>query len=285
LVTDYWRDGVFRGQSHFIFPFIIALILFLSTKSVRYHFFYTGLAISLLIWIRPNAMLMVPFMFLWKETKRAHFLTGLVTGALFFTGTTFFAHQQFFWIDFYASCKEWVKINYSDYELVRCHINIKPERMTLHRPPDNFFWRSQMVNVFEIFKRKLNINVKLIYLNGLFVVFYLTGLISLYKKPLRSFEDVVLAGIFFYWLSEIASPYMKMSYYYIELFVVVIFLAGKFHLFTMYSKFLFVSIAILPFLYFIPMNLALAEYCLMFFLLYYLTQKTGRHGDKSPMAA
>jgi hypothetical protein len=91
------------------------------------------------------------------------------------------------------------------------------------------------------------------------IVSYLAALLIAYKKPFLLFSEAILMGLLLYWVFEVVSPISKMSYYYVELFVIVFFLAGKFKELSVAGKILLIASMVLNFLDFVPLNMTIAE--------------------------
>jgi hypothetical protein len=279
LFSDNWNDSVFRGQSHFIFPAVLASIFFLSTRKFSDRYFYTGLLFAFLVWIRPNALVIVPFLFLCRDIKRTQLFAGLAVGALFFAGLTIILNQTHYWLDFYNSCKDWVKNNTSGMGYVRCSWpgTDWEKKLVPHKP---LRWTSEIGDIYFM-ARSMHIDIKPFFLFGAFILAYLGALWVSIKKPATNLIDAILIGILLYWFGEITTPVLKMSYYYVELFVVVLYFAGKFKDMRLAERMLLIASFLFIFLDFLPMNLVIGEFCLVTCLIVYLVRIKRQGLEKS----
>jgi Glycosyltransferase family 87 len=272
VFSDFWADSIFRGQSHFIFPAMLAIILLLESLKWRTRFLWIGILLSILIWIRPNALLLVPFCFLCRWIDRRYLFLGLSGGALFFVAITFLFKQEGYWLDFYRSCTEWMKNSSSGLKLAGCPAPAIVEFKTVHYQQHGFVlkYKTQITDIFSIASTKFHILLPQVYLFGFFLVTYLSAIYFCIKRPARSFSEALLTGVLLYWMSEMTAPILKMSYYYVELFTVVLFLACKFIDLAFREQCLLLAGLLLSYSFFIPMNLVIAEVATMTALLSYL---------------
>lgn len=279
LLSDNWGDSILRGQSHFIFPAILASSYFLSTRKFSNRYFYIGFLLAILVWVRPNALLLAPFLFLCREIKRIQLFAGMAVGALFFAGVTLIFNQTPYWLDFYHSCKDWVKNNASGMTYKRCYWPeaVLEKEIVPHKP---LRWRSEIGDIFFMAKAK-HIIIRPFILYSTFIAAYLSALYVSFKKPAIYFVDAMLMGILLYWFGEITTPLPKMSYYYVELFVVVLYFAAKFRDISLAERLLLVASFLFIFLDFLRMNLVIGEYCLVTCLILYLVRIKRKSVEKS----
>ena len=272
LFSDYWSDSIFRGQSHFIFPAIIANILLADSLKFEFRYWIIGILLALLIWIRPNTVLIVPFLIFWTGINRKELFFGFLCGGFLLLAITFLFKQQYFWIDFYNSGKEWIKNNTSGMKYIGCSTPVVTEGKSLLYQDQAFHWKihSQISDLFFIIKSKFKFMIPQVYLLGSFLIVYLFALILCLKRPAKLFSEALFAGILLYWACEMTTPILKMSYYYVELFVVVFFLAGKFKKLHLQEKILLFAALAFPYFFFLPMNLVIAELFTMASLFFYL---------------
>ncbi|HYE54192.1 MAG TPA: glycosyltransferase family 87 protein [Chitinophagaceae bacterium] len=281
LFSDHWRDSVFRGQSHFLFPAIIAAMLWITSRQIRYNFFYAGLLFALLVWLRPIAIIITPFLFLSKETRSRQLLAGLTSGGALLALITAASGQVPHWIDYYHSCREWVRINTSGLVTTGCnHLKVVEGKVVNFGADANrLVWQSEIVDIFHLAKAKLQTSINAAYLLVLFALAYAGALLLCYKKLVQAFSRAILAGILLYWFSEMTAPVLKMSYYYVELFVVVLFFAGRYYLLNLTQKTLLAASLLFTFLPFVPMNLTIAEFCTAACILITLLQRAPASHD------
>jgi hypothetical protein len=272
LFSDFWTDSIFRGQSHFIFPAILANILLVESWKSSSRYWIIGILLSLLVWTRPNTLLIVPFFIFCIGINRKRLFFGFIGGGLFLVAITLLFRQQYFWIDFYNSCKEWIQNNASGMNYASCSTPKVTEGKSLTYQDIAFHWKphSQISDLFFITKIKFHFLIKQVYLFSSFSLVYLFTLFIYLKKPAKSFSEALFAGVFLYWILEMTTPILKMSYYYVELFVVVLFLASKFKELHIKEQILLVVALVLPYFFFLPMNLVIAELFTMACLFCYL---------------
>jgi len=283
LFSSQWRSSVFMGQSHFFFPAILSVaISFTSIKAVS-RYFFIGLLLAVLVWIRPNAILLIPFLFYATNINRKHLLVGLVSGCVFFIGLTLLLNHGHYWLDFFRSCKDWVEYYVSDVPHRPCYVLDSIEGKIVRFPQIRpMQWQGEVVNVFDILFNKTGVKINQTPINIGCASVYLLVLYACYKKRFAATEDMILTGIVLYWLFEICGPIPKTSYYFVELFIVVYFMAGKFSVLSKSNKLVFLISLLCSFLDFIPVNLTLSEILLMISLCQYLLQKYLKH-EKSPL--
>ncbi|HMH33192.1 MAG TPA: glycosyltransferase 87 family protein [Puia sp.] len=282
LFSDHWRDSVLRGQSHFIFPAVVANILIIVSEPGKWRYFWGGLLFALLVWIRPNAVLIFPFLLLSIETDRRQLLTGFLTGALVFALITIVFKQESYWLDFYHSCREWINNRVSGIQFSKDGWpGVDREKAVIH---DHLLKpRSEIGDIYNLVKFKLHVDIKPIYLISAFCLVYLTAFFLSWKKQTRFFSEALLTGILLYWFGEMTTPVLKMSYYYVELFFVVLFLASEFKALQVLEKALLALSFLFTFLYFFPMNLFIAELLLIACLSCYLFRMKFGSGKVTPL--
>ncbi|MEO7046884.1 MAG: hypothetical protein ABI091_16395, partial [Ferruginibacter sp.] len=260
LLTDYWNDSVFRGQSHFIFPAIIANIFLLTSGRWKWRFLFSGLLLAFLFWVQPNALLILPFLFFSSDVNRYQLFGGLAAGILSFVLLTLILDQGSYWADFYHTGREWVKNNSSGMKFVGTSFpGADTERQLIPHAP--LPWRSQIGDIHTLAYSLFHVNIKSFYLFGLFFVTYFICFCACLVKPAQYFKEAILMGILLYWFQETTAPILKMSYYFVEIFVIVLFFAGIFKELNLTCKLLLISSFLFAFSRFIPMNLLDGELC------------------------
>ncbi|RZK47618.1 MAG: DUF2029 domain-containing protein [Pedobacter sp.] len=275
LFTSQWRESVFMGQNHFILPAIIAVCLATAHTGNRNRFFYLGLLFALLIWIRPNAAMIFPFVYCSYRVNRKLLIAGSGVGITMLILLTFFIHHQQYWVEFVNSCKDWITYWTADNSIGRpCYfpeiVEGRQFRYGQLKPAD---WTTQFANITPLISRKTGIDLPLSMLSISCITAYLLALI--YWGKLRRAEpgDGLMMGMLLYWLFEICSPIPKTTYYYTELFIVALFMASMFSQTHPSARMLFTLSVILLFTFFIPANLILSEMLLMISLGVYLFTK------------
>jgi len=216
-----------------------------------------------MIWTRPNAALVVPFLFLCKEVQKKQLFAGLSIGAAFFVGLTLLLNHQSYWFDFYLTCKEWVRNNSAGLITYTCNKFVTVEDKVVILPPGHprVYWQTQIVNIYHFVWGIFHFLIPVIYLTIAFVTAYAAGLWYSFKGKANTFSRALLLGILLYWFSEIMAPILKVSYHYIELFPVVLLFAGGYKDLLLREKVLLAASLVFTFLPFIPMNLGIAEFC------------------------
>jgi hypothetical protein len=263
LVSGHWRDSLFKGQCHFFLPAILSIIVWVVSSGKKYRFIYAGLLFSLLAWIRPNSLVIIPFLLFWREMNIKQLLAGLTAGGIFLILMTLLLHQQYYWFDFYLTCKEWIKNNTSDanFKTYPFKIFLEGKDMATYKNPNAVVWDEEYHDIYNLVWSRYGISIKPIYLTASFLVMYVVALAVAWKKKFPSFPDALFAGMLLYWCVEMCTPVIKTSYYYLELFVVVYLLICKLKELTLFEKILLAGSFIFPFLKDFLMYLAVAELC------------------------
>lgn len=275
MLSDHWRDSVFRGQSHIILPALLSVTLWLFYSSLRYRFLIAGIVLAIMVWIRPNALLIVPFLFCCRAIKLKPLLAGLCGTGTILAGMTLLLHHELYWYDFYLSCKEWLHNNTIGIKNDYCHYVVKLEGKVVMMEfiPNPVRWQTEFYSLQFFIKKYLHLSIDYTYYNLFFLVTYFIALVICWKKKILSMSHAVLAGLLLYWFSEFTTPIMKACYYYVELFVVVLLLAGRYRELTLAEKILLACSFILPFLKPLPLNMVSAELCTVLCLTLYLARK------------
>jgi len=282
LLSDQWWASIYKGQSHFFLPAILGVCILLSVWKSSYHFFAIGFLLALMVWIRPVALLIVPFIFCCRHMNRKFLLGGFAGGSIFLIILTFALHQENYWIDFANSCKDWLDYFESGKKAGRFFSAETLEGKKLVAKGSLLIrWKSEVSNLFPLLANSTGIRISQTVITTSWAVLYLTALLVWFKTTVKGLADAIMAGLFFYWLFEITGTIPKMSYYYVELFVIVYFLAGKFSVLSKSNKLVFLISLICLFLDFIPLNLTLSEILLIVSLCQYLLQKYLKN-EKAP---
>ena len=271
LFCSQWVQSIFVGQSHFILPAVLGTLILLSGSKWGYRFLSIGLLFSFLVWIRPNAILIFPFLLCCKEINRWQVIKGLLAGGLLLAGITLALNHENEWLDFYLSCKEWIKMHIQGIELIQCpHPEIVEGKLVKFQGEYPARLDSEITNLFGIIHHKFNVAVKQNYITVGSLIIYLALLYFSSKRPFGLLPDALLMGMFLYWLFEITAPFNKTSYYFLELFFIIYYLAGKFKELNTASKVFLLLSFLFNFLSFVPINMVIAELCLIGSLCFYL---------------
>jgi len=271
LFTSQWIESVFMGQSHFFLPAILSVTIACTSIKAKSRYFFVGLLLALLVWIRPNALLLVPFMFCSRKINRWQLFGGFVLGCVCFLVLTFWLRQENYWLDFYRSCKDWVEHYTSGRGYKVCYSLKTIEGRTVILPQQRpVQWEAEISNVFNILFNKTGIRINQTLVTIACASAYLIVLYASYRKRTADIVDLLLAGLVLYWLFEICSPIPKTTYYFVELFLVVYFMAGKFTDLTGSNRLVFLGSLFFLFADFIPGNLTIADILLVISLSQYL---------------
>ena len=275
LFTSQWAQSVFMGQNHFILPAILAICLATASTRHKHRFFYLGLLFAISIWIRPNAVLIFPFLYCCYKVNRKLLIAGFGSGCAMLLLLTVLLNEQQYWIDFYHSCKDWMAYFVSRSKTgATCYFKeIIEGRKFRYGQLTPASWSSQYANIFPIVYRKTGIDIPLPLISFSCVVVYFLALFYWWKSRASELGHGIMMGILLYWLFEICSPIPKITYYYTELFIVALFMAAVFKQALPVSRLLFVLSMVTLFTSFIPANLVLAEMLLMISLAVYLITK------------
>ena len=271
LFCSQWVQSIFVGQSHFILPAFLGALVLISGSKWRYRFLSIGLLFSFMVWIRPNSILIFPFLLCCKDINRVQAIKGLLSGGLLLGVITLMLNHQNYWLDFYLSCKEWIKMHIQGIEVVQCpRPEIVEGKYVKFQGEYPARFDSEITNLFSIIQHKFNVAVKQNYITAGTLVAYFVLLYFSSRKPFRLIPEALLMGMFLYWLFEITAPINKTSYYFLELFFVIYYLAGKFNELNNASKVFLLLSFLFNFLGFLPVNLVFAELCLIASLFFYL---------------
>lgn len=261
LLSDPWSDSVFKGQSHFLFAAITAISIWMVSSRITYRLFYAGLVLAFLIWLRPNALVILPFLMLCQTINRKHLLAGWGAGMLLFGIITLLLNHQHYWLEFYQTSKEWINHYASGIDLPMCHFTLTVEGQTFKAGPNTPRWQPEITDLFHLIKFKLRLNINATYLTVAFFIVYIVSIFSFYKRRPANYTYALFAGVLLYWFSEMTAPLLRMSYYYVEMFVLILFLTGNFRNLPKSGKVLLIASFVFMFLKPLPMNLMTAELC------------------------
>ncbi|HYE54193.1 MAG TPA: glycosyltransferase family 87 protein [Chitinophagaceae bacterium] len=263
LLSDPWRDTVYKGQSHFIFAALVACIFLVASRRNQYRFLYAGLITALLLWLRPNALLLVPFVLVCRNMNRKQFIMGLGSGLLSLGMLTLALGHQQYWFEFYETCRLWLQHSANETPMPMCHFTHTVEGKTFKRGPTTLYWQSETTDLFRLIRNQLHINIKAVHLSLIFILTYVSTLVISYKRTVLSFTGALLTGILLYWFSEMTSPILRTTYYYVEMFAVVLFLAANTGRMPVAGKLLLLASFTLLFFSSFPMNLMFSEWCII----------------------
>ncbi|RZK47619.1 MAG: DUF2029 domain-containing protein [Pedobacter sp.] len=278
LFSAQWIQSVFKGQTHFIFPAILSITIALITAAKGYRILIAGILLAVLVWIRPNALLVLPFLFLTNSPGRKTLFYGFVTGGTFFLLLTFLLNHGHYWRDFLRSCNDWLSYFISQQDIQPCRHYAIVEGVHVQATGTlPFHWKSEVTNVFNTLRRITGIQVNQLLVNITLGFLYMMVLYKWFRAKAVDFEDAIMSGVFCYWLYEICNPIPKMSYYYVELFIVVYYMAAKFNESSKFVKLLLMLSAVWLFLDFLPVNLSTSEMLLMASLILFLINKSRRN--------
>lgn len=276
LYSGQWAYTLLAGQIHFLLPAILSIILLLSARRATYTYLTIGVLFSLLVWIRPNSLVIFPFLLFSTDTNRRQLLTGFIGGGICFAALTLLFGHERFWVDFYLSCKEWVKNNLSGFKYEYCDAQYMVEgKKVAYQGKPGAILDTEIASLGVILERVFGWNVDQSKLTMACVPVYLASLFASYKRQFVVFADALMLGMLMYWMFEFTAPLMKASYYFIELFIVIYYLAGKLQSLTKMEKVIILLSFVFLFLVFIPLNMVGAELLLMTVLSLYIARQLG----------
>ncbi|MBS1597571.1 MAG: DUF2029 domain-containing protein [Bacteroidetes bacterium] len=272
LFSDDWIVSILVGQNYFIVPAFISNLLWLQKRPSTFAYWLSGILLACMIWIRPNALVILPFFLFWRHADKKQIFYGVGVCAFCLVLLTVALKQQNLWIDFYSSCREWIKNNGNGLIVERCPAQNISEYVVDKNHAGHWFLpvHNQLGDIFNLAKAKLNVLIKPAYLFVFFLCCYLVILgISIFK-PAKSFSEALFTGFIVYWISEVTAPILKMNYQSVELFVVILFLMCKLTDLRLLEKWLVISALAFMHLRFVPMHLVIADWLIMIGLLGYI---------------
>ncbi len=102
-----WQLHVERGQQYIVFAFLICVAFQLYRSSFRHGELFSGMAMSLLVWIRPTAALLyLPFLL----NRNRKVIVGGAAGALLMGSVTLFAGHLGLWQDYLKAIGEYSRL-------------------------------------------------------------------------------------------------------------------------------------------------------------------------------
>lgn len=272
VLSGQWVNSITSGQTHFFFPAFIAVMILLSGIRWQFRFLAIGSLMALLVWLRPNAIVLFPFALLSSQINRKQLAAGFVGGGVVFAGITLLLHQVPLWLDFLASCREWAHYYSTDFKFKYC----KAYKSVIEGKRSNvvyvFHADMEVMTPRSLIKRITGININYSLLLWFAILSYMGALLVSFRKQISLLPEALLTGVLLYWVFELAAPIPKTTYYYVELFIVVLYLAGKFTQLHKPEKVLLIFSMLFIFLDFVPINMLIAELFTMSSLAVYLVR-------------
>lgn len=280
LLSEFWYDSVFRGQSHFLLPAFLSILLLVSEKTNKQSASLAGILIALLVWLQPIAVLLIPFLFLTQQAHRKNLFSGLLLAGIFLLSFTALAGHIHYWVDFARSGRIWSANNSSGMEyFFYTWENVSREKTLLPHPP--FPWRSQISDLHTLILSKTGTPAHPLLLGIIFILLYSLALYRCYAKPFLNFQNALLIGVVLFWVAITTAPVLKMSYHFVELFSVLLFVAANYRQLNRIGQWLLAAGFAISFLQIILMNLVLAEWLFIASIcIYLLRQPTGNRNFK-----
>jgi hypothetical protein len=224
--------------------------------------------------------LIFPFLLCCKEINRVEVIKGLLAGGFVLATITLALHHQKYWLDFYLSFLEWIKMQLYMVKVAPCsHPEMIEGKYVKFQGEYPARLDSEIANVFNILRHEFNINVKRNYITVGTVLTYLGLFYFALKRPFKGLPEALLMGMLLYWLFEITAPINKTTYYFVELFFIVYYLAGRFNDLHIAGKIFLMLSFLFNFLGFVPINMVIAELCLIASLCIYLLKEYSRSPD------
>lgn len=260
LLTPQWSETILKGQIHYLLPTAVSLMIFTASGESRYKYFTCGLLLALAVWVRPNAVLLLPFLFFCRLDKKQFF--GAVTLAAIFLGTLEWYFHFDYWVSFYHTCKEWVQNNVADISWQFCHLDIVTEGKSLEGSMRALFYvsnQSEHGNIFHLVQSKYDYSVPPLPLLMVFIATFAVLIWFSFRYKFRNIGDALFIGYFAYWMAAVTSPILRLTYYFPEVFPIILVFAGNYFSMNRIERFVFNAACASLVLDLIPINLVVAE--------------------------
>ena len=280
LLTPQWSETILKGQCHFFLPTAMSLMIFTAAGNDRYKYFICGLLLSVAVWLRPNAILLAPFLLFYRPDKKQFF--GAIALAAILLGTMEWYFHFNDWVSFYHTCSEWVKNNVADITVIFCHGDIVTEGKSLEgstRALDYISNQSEQGNIFHLVQSKWNYSVPPLPMLVVFICTFAVLVWFSFRYQFRNMHDALFIGYFAYWMAALTSPILRLTYYFPEVFPIILIFAGNYFQMNRTERYVFHTACILLVLDLIPVNLVVAESLFIGCMLLYTWNRRERYSS------
>lgn len=231
LLTDAWKQHVFRGQNYLCIPFLsMTCYFFIRQRPTVFRALMAGIIAAILVGVRPNAILfLLPFGFLFHRYGLRYRLLVLAPLLLLTAWTVIDKRQRTLWQEYQLAMGEHIKE----------HQDLHPALIQKDPSPNYTRWEgvnipaldsaeidntmnrhSENGNVFVIFKRCFHWKIapSLLFIGSGCLIISLVALFWFYRISSGNENPAAIAmlGYCLYMISDLFSPIYRHQYYTVQ---------------------------------------------------------------------